>query len=1622
MTRPEFDPTSAVADCWIDGMSLVDLGEGVRVNRVAPTQQSVDNQRFWSTPERAADSTVREVMQVTLASARRVNSLEFDLAIFPQNLTVEFYDETTRVWSPCLDALADIAQPVTYAVRDAIPAILPPPSTVLGHLHPQHSYTGHWRTVSLPIRPVSMRTLRLILTRTTEGTTPTNPQGQAVPYSLAVRNLNLTYTVTRLSDVPWTQPGVQGEQRDTFASTTDMFGSPVDFSVRVNAASNAIGDTLGANGLTTVWKSEPQPVPWAVVNYYLDARDDEGNGQTLDRIYLDPLYDGPTCNLYWSNSGPTDAYHSGADPLPPEIAVVNNTAGITGNVLDFDDPVLQNLPAFVEIDNRGISYDPSRPWWCGGQLNFKFVHGTQNTDNPIVDCGQWTLTMTPLGPQLSTAGGDAILLTTQTPSLGVGEPPITGGPAPALDGGPTFLGFDPAIPMTYLAWSDGIQIGLAIRFGNTEFQATTSLTVPFISSIPSLRIGAFQGDSPGLPLSKMQAFVLKTDTVPDADTIEDFLTNPLEYILGSGYLDTPTSTTDNALVRYHPSFFTIDFPAAMIGGAPDRYYAMDWSPIARDYVLRKGYLYFPPTRAKYWKLEFTNLSPQPYEVYQPVQQSIQVFPSELWLNTVGSSTPMSSAALAQLAPGQSNSYVVNALVQTLDNGQTAIVGTGAAGSNTTARVLYDTDVRQRVGDVYWAWNFLPLHPTGANPSWQSTGRHVYQVVDVQQRSKIAYFVGLKQIQAYRLNYLSADDTEQYVDSFVDTSNLDPDSNWILAGDHQLTSGGALYAEAVSKVFPSNRIVTAVQFASQQSDPIQLLPDPGFDDPTLADWSAIGDAVISDSSGLDPTLASTKRIDRSEPPMTWARVVAGYGTYGAIHSANTTYGQLRSGTQIPAESGGVSSQEISAPVGGRIHVAARVTASADLAEPLYVQVVDANTEAVLAEDSAVVKAGKIVEWYTSYTLGEGVVTQPWLYRDFFAGYSQINLNDSFAHPNQTTLPAMDSGQPWQWRLDSLGNENSLDIVSTQAKVTNEGQYDFADCGSPWGTLSITVGAMGTTSTGTVCLIRADPFFITEVGAMGLLSGSGIEAARGYVLGAGNTPYAVQPNDVIRIDFMPADYVPVGLQDSGASSTEQYAMVFYVNGVWKATRNHAYGGMTTKGIKGRLNQCFKAFSFTPASPDYGMLPGPGISGMPRLGNGAWIDATTQQTWQTNSGRQWFVASSAGGTGSWDATNAAEFSNRDDVGTTLTATTDGSVIWTDVGSWYGTMSFQLRTIAGTSGQTDPAGRRGYVACLDHDAGIYLDALGNLVQNGTIIQAGFYSGGLPLGKGIQLVFFDAREYSPTATPARQIYAVCERVIKGTAGTAITSLMTGTKRGLAGSVYSGSHGAGADYLYNTSFQSFNWSPSAKLLSSPSSAPTWGTVTHNGTATYGDIANRKPTTSPQVKARCVQRGATSDSWDIDSLVLYADPIVWSFSTDGGFTWYPAYEIRNNPTGVLVFPTTSFAQSIAQQPGTALMWKAISYRPGSIISSLVIRPWYAGLVSGITHRAGLVASSPNVMMFDHYGDIRNDARFKTWSSPIPREWWYAYQILQRSSAIPTAGASPIYPSDTLYPSETLYPEG
>lgn len=1614
---------SPLAPAWADNMSLDTLNAAVALNSRtgAGTHQATNQQRFWSTPTRPATSPIKEVMEVSLSSARLVNHVRFDVAIFPQDVTVEFFDVTAQVWTAALNRACDQPDPVVHSVRESVPPVLPPTNTVSGHLHPQHSFSGHWHPVEFHLRPIRCNRLRVVLRRSNLGVGPVNVFGQLVDFSLAVRRLYVGYRVDSLEQVPTTNPSSYTEAQP-FSSTTDLLGSAVQFTLRTNKAENILPNLPNTTG-QLVWRCEPQPWPWAVVNFYVDARDSNGGGQVIDRFFLDPLTDGPNVNLYYSNDTPAATFTAGHDPLSTQVVTATGQVQTTTSGLDFG-PV--GKAGYVEVNNTAISFDPGAAWWLGLALNFKFNYGDAGV-HPVFDCGVFALVMTPGGLRFTTPAGDS-----WTMRMG---------------------SFRPADRVVLLASYDGAAIHLRATAQGQAYALDRRLSVRLPAGlVHSLRLGGLQqapmdAGPPPAPLARRltgtqwwgfwqdddlvdllkvqvtraaavpsadatwSTFVLKAGEVPSAAVLQDFFTNPQPYALKPQFAHDDDHKTNNALLRFDPSYVSPNFPSGFVGGPPDFYANMVWSPIARDYILRRGYLSFPPTKAKYWKLEFCNLTPQPFEVYVPIRRTVKTYKTEQWQGQPQESESLLDF-LSHLFPGVLASINLSAIFSFADSlirgAGTNINALVTGFTNTMARIIADPHVQKLLSDVSWVWRFLSWHPPTWTPSFTTTTVHTYEEHDVEQTTKMAFFVGLKAIQAYRLDYLSVEDTGQYVEMFHDTANLSADSGWTLTADHQLSSGGSRFAQVQSQVLSSARLVRAVQFATQQSAPRQLLPDDDFDDPAHAHWHAIGDARLAPFTTVVPTVGSTLQVSRSSRQMAWAptaQMLTGlestYPTWAAITNLGLTWGQLETSGNPPQYSGGVESDAVATPPGGRLYAAARVVAPADLSSPLWVQLVDADTGYVVSEASADVKANQVTEWHAGYTIGSGRASLlAWRWSDFAAVTAYPAWTDGFRRANATNLGNLDTGQTWS-APNSGGTPAPLQIQTNEAvQVAGGAARSYIDPPSPWGSLDVVIGAMG--SAAAAPLLEFDPFTLNDAGVLSFTGSSNASLPAGSVFGG----HVLVAGDDIRIDILPTKLVPLGRRDVTQPRDDvsaPYSLVFSINGTWTQTVGHRLGTRVRRGIQGRAGQHFRSFTWTPAS--YGALSGPVVWQLPVAANGS-LDSSGL-TFTDNESQVWTLL------GQWDTT-----------GTSLVVSANRSRIVTDTQYYFGSLHAQVHNVATGINSLPPHGN---ILVLDEDNAIYLDVNGNIVRQTyaynsrneitsttSTTQGNIIPGGVRTGTMVSVQFADTKQVAtgirggidPALYP-KMLIARVNGVVVGTFASVALQGWLGTRRGLAGDRYDTGTDANGNpnpmpgsppaAALSTSFDAVDWSPDTFSVIPSPAAPTWDDVTQHGTATF-DQASRFYTLTPRhFKARMVQRTPGLDVWSMDTLSMFADPIVWSFSNDGGANFYNAFDIKNNPDGVLLFPDQP--ANAPTNAGKQLVWRVVSYDANATVSSLVIRPWYAGLLSGITHRVGLSAGGPNVMPFDHYPSLRQDARFQTWNKPIPQDWFYRFRLLARSKDAP-----------------------
>lgn len=1545
---------TSIAGLFVDHSDLQGFNQVVALNafRTAGVKQAVP-QSFWSTENRAASSPVQDTLEISLTSTRLVNWLEFDVARFPHTIAVQYYDDKSQSWVPLLDVNR---MPVATAVLHSVPTQLLGSTAIPGHLHPQHSYVGHWETLQISTVATYLQRLRIILQRIDNGHGPVDSMGNPANYSLAIRNLAFGYEVTGQGDVPRTLAADDDTYTLPFAATNDLVDSSINYALRRSSADRVLGNT--DTDADTVWMCEPQPYPDAVVCFYVDLRKANGDPQIIDQIYLNPVNNGAHVTLYYSNDTPVGGFDASALPLSTTQAPATGNVTVGDGRLHFgkygDQAYLTIYNAATNDTDASvrhkdaIGYEPTLPWWFGVTVRPGFNPGRDANEHPILDCGAWRLSLVTAGVQLTTSHGDTLLLPISYQS-----------------------GQDTNLIVSY----DG-QGNVHMHGVNTSDEQVLDATLSVLLDTavpPVLTLGATLDGVYRLN-SQLLHLVLKEEVAPD----DGFLSNPAAYCTVAQFEGDELPQTRNALLRLDltaVSLIDVTRPWGLFGGPAAKFEAMAWTPIPRDYTMQRGIMQLPETKAKFWKLEITHLQAHWHAVHVPSPQVVKRFPPDV-LDAYR--RELEAAPAAQLL-GPATEMSLGSISPYVDfptNVSTGGTGLGYTNAETYVAQDYSTAqrLRQMQGD---AWAYQDWHPEMHAPRFSVPQVHTYTEETVVRTSTIAYSVGIRQLTFGRSSFSTQQDTDLYEDMFFDDLNL-AKSNFVYDPvNAALTSGSSDKAVATSLTFPSQRNLRGVQFSTQQSQPSQLLADEEFQDPQYLNWVLYGDAQVPTSLVQSPVLGSLLPIVRNLVLGFWGDIAPVYPTWGDLMASGVTYGQLRATRGQSQTQGGIESLPVSQIAGGRMYAAARVVADRDLSSPLWVQIVDATTGQVLAEESADVRREQVTEWYTSYSVGGGGQYTPNTWGDIdgasHADRQLQTFTDSFQRANATSLGQMDSGQSW---IENLG-WNPVTISGDRAVVVTGGDRSLLRVGTPWGTLAVTLSNTVTTT------VAGSSYPLLILGDYWLMNDGRIVDTNTSRTMA--TLVGITSGDQLTIDFKLASALTTAEKPSGLDTTiTPWAMVIYRNGTFDQTIVTEHGFTDLRGISGAAGQAYASFSWTPS--DTSSPTGVMIDREPIGGNDVAFDGTgsynvDSSVWTQANGQQ-FVLSPPGGITVFDA----GYQEGNATGYQPNAT-GAVIVSTDVRTIYGTFGFRPIQPAGAT-PTDSY----YVALLDQYVGVqlYLRADGALVQESpglTTVLAG--PGFVPsvFGSDLSFKYASTANLSSTFKSTYGIPSNATQALIVLANGAVVAVYSGSGflQGTVRGVCLYNDGAGN---YSTSY-GFAWTPDITTLYSSTSSVTWGDVAAGGTVTWGDLVGETPPNADQVIVRVVQKAASVDSWYMDTLSLYADPIVWEFSNDGGKKWVPAYEIRNNPTGVLLFPPLDPSDPVGNQ----LRYRVTAYAPNAWISHLAIRPWYQGFMHDVPARPQATVHGPNINPWDHYPPIDQDPRWRTWHLPVPREWWFAFRNLQ-----------------------------
>jgi hypothetical protein len=939
--------------------------DGIPVAQASSPLPASSSQGFWSSQPRPAGDPSFEQLTVTLGQARLVNYIAVDLPHFPHTATLWWWDGS--LWQP---VRGGSGAPLAIVTTGSVPAVVDNPAALGARQNPYHYGAGHWVHYDEQVQPFTTTRLMLRMSRPAPAARmqlPVSPAGKAVPYPLGARNLDLGCRMMSSSQVPpMPRSPVTQSMRQPFTTTVDVNGSPVQVAMRENRASDLL-----AGG---TWRCGPQPSSSSVACLYLDSRDEDGNPQVIDRFYLEPVTSGVRLNLYYSAVPPPagTSFSAVDDPLLPGLL---SAAGVQVPVAVPPGIAFSQLPGWLTLANQAAGTVADEPWWAGIEIMPGF-----SSDDPgayvVADAalvqlsysaGEWTATMPdPASP------GDP-----NQPSGGV-------------------------LGQWAFSFSPGDRLQFAIGYDGQDFFAWSPLgalfqspAVPPVPPAPSFRFGGLQGIDPAQAVLAgnytLTAFVLKQEApglgqpgVPLP--FLDFAADPSAYV--SPPLAQDQSATMNAVARFHPDFMLGSVnPWGFVGGLGAAYEACPWVPVQRSYALARGYLELDPVLAAAWKFEFTSLQPEPYEYLRPAQLTSQYFAPQ----AQPSAEQASPTAPAVLDPGLSVGQAVAPAIRFSDAPPAS--PDPAPGVALATEALYAPDpvaaaqMASLGGSLY---NFQPWLAPYVTPVTVGQGASAYQEQTITLTSRVAYFVALSSITMYRVDYTAADDTAQYTETFSDAAFID--SSTLAPGGWSLVPGAGLVASTAlppggaavrSQVLSSIHAVTGVQFATIQSDPVQLLADADFSDPEFANWGPVGDALPLAESPSSAQLGIMAQVSRgpgapsytSPAPATWAYLESAYATWADLQAAIPAWHDLGQPAATSAM-GGIAYTGPPVPtIGtGRLYAAARVFSAAALSAPLYLQVLDGATGMVIAEAEQSVSGGSVTEWFAGFTLGEGLASQ------------------------------------------------------------------------------------------------------------------------------------------------------------------------------------------------------------------------------------------------------------------------------------------------------------------------------------------------------------------------------------------------------------------------------------------------------------------------------------------------------------------------------------------------------------------------------------------------------------------------------------------------------------------------
>lgn len=1477
-----------VAPIYIDGIPLDEL-QSLMSSTDAPHVAHGGNAEieFWSTiprlntkPPIGVAIPFHEILDIRFSTPSLLNQLSMQVPRFPHAMQVYYQPDLDSSSQPGVYAhpLLDIhGQPCQGSITDSLPAIIPPmPAGYYGH--PQHFGAGHWVDRNFDLKPIKVARLIILMNRLQVKNVPVGTDRKPIPYSLGIRNLKAGYQISGRQSVPSTpRDGVSIAQRAAFSTTMDIGGNSVELSVRENRASD-----VGKGGF---WKCEPQPIPNAVVNFFIDARDSSGAPQSIDGFYLDPLVSGPSMNIYYSLEPPTfgDTFDAPDDPITFPLLQPHGAYQATS-----DGIVLGDGFGYLDLDNSVIQWDITRSWWAG--LTFTPTDASDFTEDVwIFDNGDvsiwWDASLQVLHAQYA-----GVVATAMNASLSVGLRTSI------------LVGFDAQQQMLTLYTDD-----MTFAQVSTEHATPSREGFPSLTGMPGVvqRFGGHLASDPGFSRMRLEGVIVKYGAPPisqtqdpgedtaslSSDEWETYLADPRSYILGTpgGVGD----TSESAICRFVPDFiYSGDVnislnPMGFVGGSPNHFGDITWTPVLSNYRVSRGELRFPPTQARCFKFEFTNLTAMPYDDYRPAVRSVQVFPETVASsapttdpNKIASQTP-STARTGSLGDARIATGVAATTMTYEDQGRLYVNNTPVLPPKnykpTTG--VYSTDpvvaARLRAKGIVYN-NLQNWHPSPVVPQFTTVMPHYYETVQISHTQRVAFFVGLSDVRMLRADFTVAEDTAQYIEPFLDSTHIQTqpqvqtvDSLTIPTPTLDLPDASPTYRVRLGIAEDTSIQNFAIDQLTGEYYVTQTYPNPDGD---------FEDTLVSRCLP-DGTLADTALL-----------VGGGHGT--TIGLENTPDG-------------------------------------------VYLW----------------------FWWRTDTTGTANVHTVRWRYR---AGAS-ITRDD----PSVEELPDLWGGKYVCYSIDQQSGTVAVRTIDPSGLVDYYEQRDLDDYKA---------------GTDTV-LNRVGPYEITGNAIYQGHATTGEHLYRFMGNSDQGDPHVITGYEWTTGDSQQLDVTSASADTPGGHNEAEGIATLNDGGVLFAASVGPAGGRLAD-----VYQLWPTLPDVPTEPTQpttgGVIPG----GWSIRDTGGLVAPSAFDGIATCQSLPY---------GSEHRVTGVQFATQQSNPKQLLR--DPDLYDSSLSSWVSVGDVELN-----AGPQQIGALAGNLAVNVRNPGAtfwgYLEE--HYPQWGMFEQEHLTWGDISAAQGAPSPIGGmASELVSTEYSQGRMYAAVRVFVDKPLGAPLCLRILDENGNVLSSQWKNPRAGQVNEWYC----SYELEPPTESIATwydVESQITWGGVETNDDstqATWGDVVGYSTGYSGKVSAELVQLEPTEDTWKVDNISIFLDPITWEFSYNKGADWVRAYDVRNNPAGVVMFPPAA-----KPEDGRSLSWRVSSSSPLAEVHAMAIRPWYDVAPRGRPYTTSMESTGADLDPSAVYPPIWKDPRWQTMQTPLPTEWWYSFRVWLASRGITLQG--------------------